>query len=71
MESPIERAAKEKCHLLKLDLPKCHLLNWIYWILVMPLCFVFLSVYIPLVDISNADCSEQHTRVQTGNAIRP
>ena len=45
MESPIERAALEKCHLLKLDLP----------ILVMPLGFVFLPVYIPLVDISNAD----------------
>ena len=52
MESPIECAAKEKCHLLKLDLP----------ILVMPLGFVFLPVYIPLVDISNADCSEPHSR---------
>ena len=35
MESPIELAAKEKCHLLKLDLP----------ILVMPLSFAFLPVY--------------------------
>ena len=48
MESPVELAAKKKFHLFKLDLP----------ILVMPLSFVFLPVYIPLVNISNAACSQ-------------
>ena len=43
---------RKKCHLLKLDLH----------ILFMPLSFVFLPVYVPLVNISNAACSRTHAR---------
>ena len=50
MESPNELAARKKCHLFKLDL----------LILVMPLSFVFLPRYIPLVNISNAACSSAY-----------
>ena len=55
MESPVELADKENdiCLNWRLDyLP----------ILVMPLSFVFLPVYIPLVNISNAACSSTHVR---------